>query len=96
MKLIPLFDRVLLKKEKPKAMTNAGIVLPVSSEDKSSIAYVVAVGSGITETGQIQMQVKVGEKVLFAKYAGSEIKMNEEDFIVIKQTDILAILQEEN
>ncbi len=95
MKLKPLFDRVLLKKNKPKEVTSSGIVLPAGSEDKSSVAFVEAVGSGITENGQIEMQVKVGQKVLFAKYAGSEIKLNDQDFIVIKQTDILAILEEE-
>lgn len=94
MKVEPLFDRVLLKKQKPKETISSKIVLPSSVEDKSSIAVVAAIGNGLTENGKIEMQVKVGQKVLFTKYAGSEIKIDEEDFIVIKQTDILAILED--
>lgn len=94
MKIKPLFDRVLLRKEKQKQTTNTGIILP-GIEDKSSIAFVEAVGSGKSENGNIEMQVEVGQKVLFAKYAGSEIKYKDNDYIVVKQTDILAILQEE-
>lgn len=95
MNIKPLFDRVLLKKNKPKEVTSAGLILPAGTEDKSSIAFVVSVGSGITENGQTQMQVKPGQKVLFAKFAGSEVKYGDETYIVIKQTDILAILDEE-
>lgn len=95
MKVKPLFDRVLLKKEKKELKTNSNIVLPSGVEDKSSLAFVVAVGSGQTEHKIMEMQVEVGQKVLYAKYAGSEIKIGNEDFIIIKQNDILAIIEKE-
>lgn len=95
MRLKPLFDRVILLPEKSKQQTQSGIVLPPTSEDKSSIATVVAIGDGIVEGGEVQdMVVGVGQKVLFTKYAGSPIKIDDINYIVIKQTDLLAIIEE--
>lgn len=95
MKIKPLFDRVVLQIEKEKTNNIGGIFLPDMSKEKSQIAKVVAVGIGGKVDGEeIDMQVKVGDRVLFSKFAGVEFKCEEESLLIIKQTDILAILQE--
>lgn len=91
MKLKPLFNRVLLKVEKPKK-EESSIMLPSKLEERPAIAEVIAVGNGQTEDGKVEMSVKIGDKVLFSKYAAQEFKFNGEDFLIIRQEDILAII----
>lgn len=97
MNIKPLFDRVVLKIEKEQTTNVGGIFLPDMSREKSQIATVVAVGNGGNIDGkETQMQVQVGNRVLFSKFAGTEFKYNNEDLLIIKQTDILAIIEKEN
>jgi chaperonin GroES len=93
MKIKPLFDRVILQPKKAKTQTVSGLILPESAQEKSNIATVIAVGDGITEGGEkTTMAVGVGQSVLYTKYAGSEVQIDGENYIIIKQTDIVAIL----
>lgn len=97
MEIKPLFDRVVLKLEKEKNNNVGGIFLPDISKEKSQIATVVAVGSGGKVDGEeVAFQVAVGDRVLFSKFAGVEFKFDGEDLLIIKQTDILAIIKGEN
>ena len=94
MNIKPLFDRVVLKIEKEQTTNVGGIFLPDMSREKSQIATVVAVGEGGNVDGKdVVMQVKLGDRVLFSKFAGTEFKYNGEDLLIIKQTDILAVIQ---
>ncbi|MGN1207838.1 MAG: co-chaperone GroES [Christensenellales bacterium] len=94
MKLKPLFDKVVLKEEKMSETTNRGIFLPVSDKEKPQIAEVVSVGEGgFVDGKEIKMVVKPGDKVVFSKYAGSNIKIDGEEFVVVRQADILAIIE---
>lgn len=96
MNIKPLFDRVVLKIEKEQTTNVGGIFLPDMSKEKSQIAIVVAVGKGGNVDGkETKMEVKVGDKVLFSKFAGTEFKYNNQDLLIIKQTDILAIIGKE-
>lgn len=96
MNIKPLFDRVVLKIEKEQTTNIGGIFLPDMSKEKSQIATVVAVGKGGNIDGKdVVMQVKEGDRVLFSKFAGTEFKYNGEDLLIIKQTDILAVIKEE-
>jgi chaperonin GroES len=93
MKIKPLFDRVVLKIEKEQTTNIGGIFLPDMSKEKSQIGVVVAVGGGGFVDGQeVVMQVEVGDRVLFSKFAGTEFKYEGDDLLIIKQTDILAII----
>ncbi len=93
MKVTPLFDRVLLQPEQNEDMTKGGIYLPSVSKEKSQIAKVLAVGKGGELDGKkTEMQVKVGDRVLYSKYAGSEINIDGKNCIILRQTDILAVL----
>ena len=93
MDIKPLFDRVVLKIEKEQTPNVGGIFLPDMSKDKSQIATVVAVGKGgLIDGNEIVMEVEVGDRVLFSKFAGTEFKFEGEDLLIIKQTDILAII----
>ncbi len=93
MKLKPLFDRVVVKELESAETTASGIFLPTSAQEKPSIAEVIAVGpGGFIDGEKVEMQVKVGDKILFSKYAGSEFKLENEKVIVVKQSDILAIV----
>lgn len=95
MKLKPLFDRVVVKELKAEEKTAGGIYLPPSAQEKPCMAKIIAVGEGEIINGAIvPMKVKVGDTILFAKYAGSDFKIEGEEFIVLKQTDILAIVEE--
>lgn len=91
----PLFDRVVLKIEKEQTTNVGGIFLPDMSKEKSQIATVVSVGTGKVEDKEVKMQVKIGDRVLFSKFAGTEFKYNNEDLLIIKQDDILAIIEGE-
>ena len=94
MKLVPLGDRVVLKQLVAEETTKSGIVLPGQSKEKPQQAEVVAVGPGGTVDGkEVKMEVKVGDNVIYSKYAGTEVKLDDEEFIVVKQSDILAIVK---
>ena len=94
MKLKPLFDRVVLLPEESEKETKGGILLPTASQEKSQIAKVVAVGKGGELDGKkIEMQVKEGDRVLYSKYAGTEISFGEKKYVVVRQTDILAVVK---
>ncbi len=95
MKIKPLFDKVVLKEEKLDETTKSGIIIPTNDKEKPQIAKVVSVGEGgIIDGKEIKMIVKVNDKVVFSKYAGSNIKIDNEEYIVVRQADILAILED--
>lgn len=97
MDIKPLFDRVVLKIEKEQTSNVGGIFLPDMSKEKSQLATVVAVGEGgLVDGKETKMQVDVGDRVLFSKFAGTEFKYKDQDLLIIKQTDILAIINKEN
>ena len=94
MKLVPLGDRVVLKQLVAEETTKSGIVLPGQSKEKPQQAEVIAVGPGGTvDSKEVKMEVKVGDQVIYSKYAGTEVKLDEEEYIVVKQNDILAIIE---
>lgn len=93
MKLVPLGDRVVLKQLVAEETTKSGIVLPGQNKEKPQQAEVVAVGPGGTVDGkEVKMEVKEGDQVIYSKYAGTDVKIEEEEYIIVKQSDILAIL----
>ncbi|SCP96471.1 co-chaperone GroES [Anaerobium acetethylicum] len=94
MKLVPLGDRVVIKQLIAEETTKSGIVLPGQTKEKPQQAEVVAVGpGGVVDGKEITMQVKAGDKVIYSKYAGTEVKIEEEEFIIVKQSDILAVIE---
>ena len=94
MKLVPLGDRVVLKKIIAEETTKSGIVLPGSEKEKPQMAEVIAVGpGGIVDGKTVTMEVQPGDQVVYAKYAGTEIEVEDEKYMIIKQDDILAILK---
>ena len=95
MKLVPLGDKVVLKQLLAEETTKSGIVLPGQAKEKPQQAEVIAVGpGGLVDGKEVTMQVKVGDKVIYSKYAGTDVKLGEEEFIVVKQNDIVAIVEE--
>lgn len=93
MKIKPLFDRVVILPLENESETKGGILLPMAAQEKSQIAKVVAVGSGENFDGKnVGMQVKEGDKVLYGKFSGTEITVDEIKYVVIRQTDILAVI----
>jgi chaperonin GroES len=96
MKLVPLEDRVVLKLVEKEDKTQSGIVLPDTAKEKPSKANVLAVGPGkYDENGKlIPMPVKVGDVVVFAKYAGTEVKVDGEDYLIVRASDLLAVMDE--
>ena len=94
MKLVPLGDRVVLKQLDAEETTKSGIVLPGQSKEKPQQAEVVAVGpGGVIDGKEVKMEVKTGDQVIYSKYAGTDVKLDEEEYIIVKQSDILAIIQ---
>ena len=94
MKLVPLGDRVVIKALIAEETTKSGIVLPGQAKEKPQQAEVVAVGPGGMVNGkEVTMQVKVGDKVIYSKYSGTEVKIEDEEFIIVKQSDILAVIE---
>ena len=94
MKLVPLGDRVVLKAIMAEETTKSGIVLPGQAKEKPQQAEVVAVGpGGLVDGKEVTMQVKVGDKVIYAKYSGTEVKLDDEEYTIVKQSDILAIIE---
>lgn len=94
MKLVPLADRVVLKQLEAEETTKSGIVLPGQSKEKPQQAEVIAVGpGGMVDGKEIKMEVKVGDNVIYSKYSGTEVKVEEEEYIIVKQSDILAVVE---
>ncbi len=94
MKLVPLGDRVVLKQCEAEETTKSGIILAGSAQEKPQEATVVAVGpGGMVDGKEVTMQVKEGDKVIYSKYAGNEVKVDGEEYIIVKQNDILAIVE---
>lgn len=93
MKIRPIFDRVVLLPKEAESETKSGIILPTVAQNQSQEAEVVAIGDGTTFEGKdVGMRIKVGDRVIFSKYAGSEVVIDEKKYIIIRQTDILAVL----
>ncbi len=94
MKIKPLFDRVVLLPKENETETKGGIILPTAAQEKSQMASVVAVGEGGEIDGKkVTMQVKVGDKVLYAKYSGTEITVEDKKYVIVRQNDILAVIE---
>ena len=94
MKLVPLGDRVVLKQVEAEETTKSGIILAAKSQEKPQEAEVIAVGpGGMVDGKEVTMQVKAGDKVIYSKYAGNEVKLDGEEYIIVKQNDILAIVE---
>ena len=95
MKFKPIFDRVLIKPQENQTMSSSGIILPQTSQERPQIGVVVAVGDGENlDAVKTEMRVREGERVLFSKYAGVEIKLDDELYIVLRQVDILGVFDE--
>lgn len=94
MKLVPLGDRVVLKQAVAEETTKSGIVLPGQAKEKPQQAEVVAVGpGGVVDGKEVTMQVKAGDVVIYSKYSGTEVKLEDTEYIIVKQSDILAVVE---
>lgn len=94
MKLVPLGDRVVLKQFEAEETTKSGIILTAKSQEKPQEAEVIAVGpGGMVDGKEVTMQVKVGDKVIYSKYSGNEVKLGDEEFVIVRQGDILAVVE---
>ena len=94
MKIKPLADRVVIKLVEEEETTKGGLILSGSAKEKPQVAEVVAVGPGGNVDGkEVEMIVKVGDKVLTSKYSGTEVKVDDEEYTVVRQSDILAIVE---
>ncbi len=94
-KIKPLQDRILVKRLEEKEVKKGGIIIPDTAKEKPQEGEVVAVGPGkVTEDGKRQpMEVKAGDKILFGKYSGSEVKLEDEEYLIMREEDVLGILQ---
>ena len=94
MKIKPLGERVVIKMLETEETTKSGIVLPGSAKEKPQVAEIVSVGpGGMVDGNEVKMEVKVGDKVLISKYAGTEVKLDDVEYTILKQSDILAIVE---
>jgi chaperonin GroES len=94
MKLVPLADRVVIKQLEAEETTKSGIVLPGAEKEKPQQAEVVAVGpGGVVDGKEVKMEVKVGDKVIYSKYSGTEVKLDDVTYIIVRQNDILAVIE---
>ena len=94
MNLKPLFDRVVIKDAEMEETTKGGLILTSSAKEKPQYAYVVSVGpGGVVDGKDVTMQVKEGQKVVYSKFAGTEIKLDGEEYKIIRQNDILAVIE---
>ena len=94
MTIKPLTDRVVVKMQEAEETTKAGIILTNTAKEKPQIAVVTAVGpGGVVDGLEVEMLVEVGDKVLLNKYAGTEVKVDDTDYIIVRQSDILAIVE---
>ena len=95
MKLVPLGDRVVIKQLVAEETTKSGIVIPGQNKEKPQQAEVIAVGPGAEVDGKlVPMQVKVGDKVVYSRFVGSEVKIDDVEYTIVKQADILAIIED--
>ena len=95
MKIIPLGDKEVIKQMEAEEKTKSGIVLPTQSKEKPQEAEVIAVGpGGMVDGKEVKMQVKVGDKIIYSKYSGTEIKIDGETLIIVRQNEILAIVED--
>ena len=94
MKLSPLGDRVVLKQLEAEETTKSGIVLPGNAQEKPQQAEVIAVGpGGVVDGKEVVMQVKAGDTVIYSKYSGTEVELDDEKYVIVKQSDILAVVE---
>jgi chaperonin GroES len=95
MKIRPLHDRILVKREEEKEVKKGGIIIPDTAKEKPQEGKVVAVGGGkVNEDGKkIPLDVKAGDKILFGKYSGSEVKIEDKEYLILREEDVLAILE---
>ena len=94
MKLKPLADRVVIQSLESEEVTKGGIVLPGTAKEKPQMAEVLAVGpGGVVDGKEVTMHVKVGDRVIYSKYAGTEVKLDGSEYIVVRQSDILAVVE---
>ena len=90
----PLADRVVIKKLEAEERTQGGLILTSTAKEKPQVAEVVAVGpGGMVDGKEVTMQVKVGDKVIYSKYSGNEVKLGDEEYIIVRQSDILAVVE---
>ncbi len=94
MTIKPLADRVVIKAAKAEETTKSGIILTAAAQEKPQVSEIVAVGpGGLVDGNEVKMYVKVGDKVLTSKYSGTEVKIDGEEYSIIRQSDILAIVE---
>lgn len=94
MKIRPLADRIVIKKVEAEEKTASGIVLPGAAKEQPQMAEVVEVGpGGIVDGKEVKMELKVGDKVIFSKYAGAEVKLEGQEYTILKQSEILAVVE---
>lgn len=94
MNIKPLFDKVVVESIEAEEKTKSGFILPSSAQEKPQTAKIIAVGpGGIIDGKEITMQVKVGDRILYSKYSGSEFKLDGKTYTIIRQSDILAIVE---
>lgn len=95
MTIKPLGDRIVLEAIEKEEKTASGIVLPDTAKEKPQEGRVIAVGSGRWENGQkIELEVKVGDRVIFSKYAGTEVKVGDKEYLILRESDVLAIVEQ--
>ena len=94
MNVKPLFDRVVIKNVEAEETTKSGIILTSAAKEKPQMAQVLAVGpGGMVDGKEVTMQVKVGQKIIYSKYAGTEVKLDGQEMIIVRQSDILAVVE---
>ena len=94
MTIKPLADRVVIKSVESEETTKSGIVLPGSAKEKPQVAEVVEVGpGGVVDGKEVKMEVKKGDKVIYSKYAGTDVKVDDTEYVIVRQSDILAIVK---
>jgi chaperonin GroES len=95
MKIRPLHDRIIVKRMEEQEVKKGGIIIPDSAKEKPQEGKVIAVGNGkIAEDGKrIPLDVKAGDKILFGKYSGSEVKVDDEEYLILREEDVLAIME---
>ncbi len=94
MKIRPLADRVVIKKVEAEEKTASGIILPGSAKEQPQMAEVIEVGpGGFIDGNEVKMEVQIGDKVIYSKYAGNEVKIEAEEYIILRQSDILAVIE---
>ena len=95
MKLVPLGDKVVLKQKEAETTTKSGIILSAANQEKPQEAVVIAVGpGGVIDGKEVVMEVKEGDQVIYHKYAGTDVKLDGEEYIIVKQSDIIALVRE--